>query len=396
MKFKTMKITSLLIITGSFLLPMATTAQEGENLVDNGGFESTSGKAKKLGQIDMATGWKSPTGVRADFFLGDSKVADIATPENYYGKEDPKEGENYAGIMAYSYNNKMPRSYITAKLKTPLKKDVTYCVSFWISLSEASKYSCNQIGANLSKREFGTDQKIPIIEEAQIIHPDNKVFNATYGWERICGTFKAEGGEKFITIGNFTNNDDTKYESNKKPKNSTIKNQVIGAYYYVDDVSVIMLDEGESCNCYTDDKAEEETSMIYMKQVIDNDKMSPKERIERQGVYFAFGKTTLTTQAQRSLDLIAQVMKENPTMSVTISGHSNEEEIKLAEKKAYLANLDAQRVDAVIDYLKSKGVNVTRIKKENKGSSEDSPEITSSDDDELKLAKNRRVNFTVN
>lgn len=395
MKFKTMKIASLFLIAGALILPLASSAQNGDNLVDNGGFESNSGKAKKLGQIDLATGWNSPTPVRADYFIGDSKVAEIGAPTNLYGKEDAKEGENYAGIMAYSYNDKLPRSYMTAKLKTPLKKDVTYCVSFWVSLSEASKYACNQIGANLNKKEFTTPNKVPIIDKAHIQHPDNKVFNATFGWERVCGTYKAEGGEKYITIGNFTSNQDTKNEALKRPKDSKIP-QVIGAYYYIDDVIVTMLDEGQDCGCYTDDKAAEETSVIYMKQVVDNEKMTPKERIERQGVYFGFGKAVLTKQAQSSLDLIAKVMKENPGLTVTISGHCNETEIKMAEKKPQMADLDTERVNAVIDYLKSKGVNLNQVKKETKGSSEDNPEINSADDDELKMAKNRRVKFTVN
>lgn len=393
MKFKTMKFKSLLFIAGSFIIGSSAIAQD--NLVDNGGFESTTGKAKKLGQIDMATGWKSPTGVRADFYVGDGKVPEIGAPDNFYGKEDPKEGENYAGIMAYSYNNKLPRSYVSAKLTTALKKDVYYCVSFWVSLSEASKYACNQIGANLSKKEFGTDQKVPLIDKAQILHPDNKVFNATFGWVRVCGSFKAEGGEKFITIGNFYSNEDTKYEALKKPKDSKI-NQVIGAYYYIDDVVVTMLDEGQDCNCYTDDKAKEETSMIYVKHVIDNEKMKPNERIERQGVYFAFGKDHLTTQAHKSLDLIVKVLKENPAITITINGHSDVKEEEMAAKKPVFDNMDQKRVDAVLAYFKSKGIDTSRIKVVVSGSGESNPEIHDTDDEELKLAKNRRVTFKVN
>lgn len=393
MKFKTMKIKSLLTVAGSLVLSLSAMSQD--NLVDNGGFESTTGKAKKLGQIDMATGWKSPTGVRADFFVGDGKVPEIGTPENAYGKEDPKEGENYAGIMAYSYNNKLPRSYVSAKLTTALKKDVYYCVSFWVSLSETSKYASNQIGANISKKEFGTDQKTPLIDKAQVLHPDNKVFNATYGWERVCATFKAEGGEKYITIGNFSSNEDTKYEAIKKAKDSKLT-QIVGAYYYIDDIVVTMLDEDQSCDCYTDDKAKEETSMIYMKQVIDNEKMSPKDRIERQGVYFAFGKATLTTQAQKSLDLIAKVLKENAALTVTLYGHADVKEEEMAEKKPAFNQMDQKRIDAVVEYLKSKGISASRIKSEAKGSTEANPEIVDSDQEELKFAKNRRVTIKVN
>lgn len=395
MKSTNMKLKQLFAMSALIGLPMVTVAQSKENLIDNGGFESLASKPKKLGQIDLATGWKSPTGVRADLFTGGSKVHQIATPENQYGKETPKEGDNYVGIMAYSYANKLPRSYVSTKLKTALKKDVRYCVSFYVSLSESSKYSANQLGANISKKEFGTDQKVHLIDQTQILHPDNKVFNATYNWERVCGTFKAEGGEKFITIGNFTKDENTKYETNKKPKDSKIT-QIIGAYYYIDDVVVTMLDSGDDCNCYDVDKdVNEQSTTIYMKQVADNEKMSPKDRIEKQEIYFAFGKTTFTPQATAALDIIVKVMKENPSMNLLVSGNNNEEEDKLAEKKDYYADMDTKRNQVVKEYLISKGIDASRLKSESKGSSNPSSDVKESDDDDLKLAKNRRVTFTV-
>jgi outer membrane protein OmpA-like peptidoglycan-associated protein len=395
MKPNSMKLKQLAL--GALIgLPLIASAQKGDNLIDNGGFESNAGKPKKLGQIDLATGWKSPTGARADYFLSDSKVPDVAAPDNAYGKETPKEGENYAGIFAFSYGNKLPRTYITAKLKTPLKKDVTYCISFYVSLSEASKYSCNQIGANISKKEFGTDQKVHLIDQTQIQHPDNKVFNATYNWEKVCGSYKAEGGEKFLTIGNFTSDQDTKYEVNKKPKDSKIT-QVIGAYYYIDDVVVTMLDKDEDCKCYDADKDKNELSTtVYMKQVADNDKMSTKDRIEKQEIYFGFGKTFLTVQAKAALDIVAKVLTENPNMTITVMGHNNEEEDKLAEKKDFYADMDTKRNQVVKEYLQSKGIAASRLKSESKGSEVPSPEIKEGDDDDLKLAKGRRVVFRVN
>ena len=90
MKPNSMKLRQLVALSALIGLPLIASAQKGDNLVDNGGFESNAGKPKKLGQIDLATGWKSPTGARADYFLGDSKIPDIGTPENAYGKENEK------------------------------------------------------------------------------------------------------------------------------------------------------------------------------------------------------------------------------------------------------------------------------------------------------------------
>lgn len=235
-----------------------------------------------------------------------------------------------------------------------------------------------------------------LIDQTQIQHPDNKVFNATYNWEKVCASYKAEGGEKFLTIGNFTSDQDTKYETNKKPKDSKI-NQIVAAYYYIDDVVVTMLDKDEDCKCYDADKDKNELSTtVYMKQVADNDKMSTKERIEKQEIYFAFGKTFLTPQAKAALDIVAKVLTENPTMTITVIGHNNEEEDKLAEKKDFYADMDTKRNQVVKEYLISKGINASRLKSESKGSENPSPEIKETDDDDLKLAKGRRVIFKVN
>lgn len=395
MKSTSMKLKQGLLFAALLGVPAMASAQNSENLVDNGGFESVGGKIKKTGQIDLATGWKSPTGARADLFLSDSKIPEVGAPKNVYGDEAPKEGENYAGFVAYSYGDKMARTYVMAKLKTPLKKDVKYCVSFYVSLAEASKYSSNQIGMNISKKEFGTDAKSSIIDETQILHPKNKIVNAMYGWELICGTFVAEGGEKYITIGNFTSNENTKNERNKKVDDFK-GTQVVAAYYFVDDISVKVIGEGETCDCGVEDDASDVSTTIYQKSIVVNDKMSPKQKIEAQGLYFAFGKDKLTQQGMAALDLVATEMKANPSLSITLNGHSDPKEDEMAEKKPIYAEMDKKRVAAVKAYLVSKGVEESRITGSPKGNTVSNPEINEQDEDDLKMAKNRRVQIVVN
>lgn len=390
-----MKIKQGLLFAALLGLPAILSAQNNENLVDNGGFESSTGKAKKLGQIDMATGWKSPTGARADLFLSDSKMPEIGVPNNLYGKEEPQEGENYAGIVTYSFGDKVPRSYVMAKFKTPLKKDVKYCVSFYVSLAEWSKYASNQIGANISKKEFGTDAKSAIIDKTQILHPENKVFNALYGWEKVCGTYTAEGGEKYITIGNFTSNEDTKKENNKKPADMKSGSQIIAAYYYIDNVTVTLVTEDQPCDC-GGEATTDVSATIYQKSIVLTDRMTPKQKIEAQGLYFAFGKDRLTQQAMAALDVVVAEMKANGGLTITLTGHSDPAEEELAVKKPYYAEMDKKRVAAVTAYLVEKGIAASRIKGASKGSTEANPEIMATDEEDLKMAKNRRVGITVN
>ena len=393
MKLSIKSISSILTFSSIGLMSFIVKAQN-ENLVQNGSFESLEGKLKSIGCIENAVGWTSPTGVRADVFTP-SKTLDINVPENIYGKEEAKDGTNYAGIVAFSYGDAIPRSYLMTKLTTPLKKGAKYCVKFNLSLAETSKYASNQIGVNFAAKPFGTDAKTAIIDKTQVLDFKNKIFSGLYNWEQVCATYIAEGGEKFLTIGNFTSNENTKNEKNKKdPK---MKNaQVTAAYYYIDDVSVIMLVEDVVCDCeggQSDDSNYSNT--IYQKVINSNDKMSAKEKIELNTEYFGFGKSNLIPSSLVSLDLISILMIENPNLKLEIFGHSDEMEDKLSKEKPQFVEIANRRVNEVMKYLISKGVSESRLIGSTVGISEPNSEISEGDDDDLKLAKNRRVSFKV-
>ena len=105
-----------------------------------------------------------------------------------YGKEHPKDGDNYAGILLYSYNNKTPRTYVQSPLKIALTGGLDYCVKFHISLSDLSKYAVNNIGAHLGVDPLMLDAKGDIIfnnkkEFSNVVKDaSNKVYNNRYNW----------------------------------------------------------------------------------------------------------------------------------------------------------------------------------------------------------------------
>ncbi|MBL1280197.1 MAG: OmpA family protein [Fluviicola sp.] len=368
---------------------------EAQNLVSNGSFEAVGKKPKRLGSIESATGWVSPTGVRADLFTS-SKMPDIDVPMNIYGKEVGKDGGNYAGFVGFSYGNKLPRSYVMTKLDAPLKKGMRYCVKFYVSLAEASKYASNNIGAKLSKKPFGTDGKVSIIEDASVLHfnNDQKIFTGRYNWTEVCGQFEAKGGEKFITIGNFESNDDTKSTRMKKDPRVKTK-QIIAAYYYLDDIQVKLLNEGDMCDCLADEGNDSYSTLIYQKVVTTNEDMTSKEKIEIQQVFFAFGKTKLTSEGKTSLDFIAKELEANPEAKLQIQGHNNSMEDSVGVDNDYYADMDNKRVGAVMKYLMAKGIPESRMIPSTKGSEMKNEETDAEDDAELVMAKNRRVTFKI-
>lgn len=379
-----------------FVLGLSTfSAFAQENLVPNGSFEATEGKIKKIGAISSATGWSSPTAVQADLFIP-GKVMEINVPDNMYGKEDAKEGSNYAGIVAFSVGNKVPRSYLMTKLSTPLKKGMRYCVKFSLSLADGSKYASNQIGVNFSKKQFGTEDKAIIKDVAHVLHANNdtKKINQMYNWDQVCGIYEATGGEKFITIGNFYPDANTSSETNRKNKDLKI-NQIVAAYYYIDDVSVELLGKNDKCDCQIEVDQDNYSTTVYQKAVNLNDKMTPAQKIEKQQLFFAFGKTTVTPTGKEALDFVIKTLKENPTMKLEILGHSDPEEDKVGKEKGQYAEMSTKRVDAIQAYFIEKGIPEARLIASPQGSELPNEEISTADEDDLKQAKNRRVTFKV-
>lgn len=396
MKLSTSNMKSLIATAIFGLVSVCSFGQdEGQNIVPNGSFESVGKNPKRLGSIENATGWVSPTGVRADLFV-DTKIADIDVPTNIYGKEVAKEGENYAGIVGFSYGDKLKRSYLMIKLDSPLKKGMRYCVKFNTSLAEASKYASNNMGMLFSKKAYGTDAKLPIIEDASLLHfnNDQKIFNARFNWTEIGGTFVASGGEKFLTIGNFYSNADTKSERVKK--DSRVKTKIIAAaYYYIDDVSVVLLGDDEKCDCVETEEGDDFSSMIYQRVYSTDEGMTSKEKIEVQQVFFGFGKSKLSAQAKVALDGIVAELKANPASKLQIMGHSNVMEDSVGVDNDYYAGMDMKRVGSVMKYLMSNGIDEGRMIPAAKGNAVKNEDITMEDNDELKMAKNRRVTFKV-
>jgi outer membrane protein OmpA-like peptidoglycan-associated protein len=366
-------------------------AQDGFNMVDNGSFETLTGKGpKKLGGVETATNWMSATGAKADLFVKGNKIPEIDGANNIYGGETAQEGANFAGIMVFSQGNKLPRTYLTQTMTSTMKKGETYCVKFYVSLGDNSKFATNNIAAHFGKKDMTVSDKKSLIDKPHVLDINNKVFSGKFSWEKVCGTYTAQGGEKFITIGNFSMTEETKMEkikqdaANKSP-------QIGGAYYFIDNISVQLMEEEERCDCGSNNYEEIGSSLIYSKSDVIKDNMSLDEKLKLSTVYFGFGRDMVTGAATKDLDRIVQLMKDNPTAKIRVVAHTDIEETKVAEKRIEYKGVGMRRANSVIKYLIDKGVEESRLISTDKG--DRAPAPSDSDNEELNQAKNRRVEF---
>jgi len=108
--------------------------------------------------------------------------------------------------------------------------------------------------------------------------------------------------------------------------------------------------------------------------------------VRLKNIYFDFDKTSLKSQSFVELNKVVEFLKQNPTVEIEISGHTDNK-----GSDDYNLNLSQGRSQAVVDYLISQGIDGGRLAAHGYG---ETKPIDTNDTDEGR-ANNRRVEFTV-
>jgi hypothetical protein len=166
-----------------------------------------------------------------DIFCGTSYV-----PQSGAGYQYARTGIAYVGLGVYtkhvSPNHINRREYVGGELSDTLKQGHEYCVSFYVSVAEELKYVVDGIGLYLSVDsavDYTINTNLSFVP--QISNPAGNIIYDTLNWVQISGTYIANGGEKYLTIGNFKDDANTAIDSTSA--------SLIESYFFIDDVSVI-------------------------------------------------------------------------------------------------------------------------------------------------------------
>lgn len=109
-----------------------------------------------------------------------------------------------------------------------------------------------------------------------------------------------------------------------------------------------------------------------------------KETLEN--IFFDTGSARLRSESDIELKKLTEMLKRNPKLTVEISGHTDD----VGNDKANL-ELSNRRADAVVDYLKGKGISAERLVA--KGYGETQPKVKNDTDANRQL--NRRIELKV-
>ena len=117
-------------------------------------------------------------------------------------------------------------------------------------------------------------------------------------------------------------------------------------------------------------------------------KKEVKEAVEQaaKNIYFATGSAKLLTKSYGPLNTVVKMLKDNPDYQVSIEGNSDN-----TGTAARNQTLSEERAASVAAYLKSKGIDESRIT--SKGNGQDNP--IASNKTAAGRAKNRRVELKI-
>lgn len=230
----------ILYILLSFFTSLSLFAQV--NLVPNGDFETTITPLCPVGIIDVAPPWQNPSWGSPNYMNGCTTTQpDYSVPQNMFGFQYAHSGTGYVyfGTIVNSIYYPNHREYIQVQLSDSLKYNKTYFVKFYISLADSANYAIDRAGLYFSDtaiyKSIAGDHGPFSNFTPQIENPAGNFISDKINWTVISGIYTANGGEQWITIGNFY--DDANTDTVYLPDGSITQLKESG--FYIDDVSVI-------------------------------------------------------------------------------------------------------------------------------------------------------------
>ncbi len=204
---------------------------QGQNLAPNPSFEDFTNCPIGYGQGGPlpCTPWQSATAGTADYLHVCANPGTVGVPTNNFGFQNARTGQAYVGgysrFVAFEY-----REYVMAPLVQPLVAGTNYYVAFYVSLAD-NTCGIETMGALFTPSPPVGAGFLPLTNYTPQIEYSTGFLSDKQEWMLVEGCFFAEGGEQYITIGNFHSDAETVVDPSCMPFVNSV-------YYYIDDVQV--------------------------------------------------------------------------------------------------------------------------------------------------------------
>jgi len=379
-----------LLGTSAFSQGLSVADTSRVNLVFNGSFEEYRFCPKRVDAVGVlinVDGWYQPTKGSADYY-NTCGSRECGVPKNKLGEQLPHDGDGYCGI--YCSKNDY-REYLQTRLRRKLRAGDSIRLTFFVSLSEQSTGAVATLGGLFTKEDiYDTVRSILLHKEyetlsddifqviattytPQVMNPPDVPLTDTRNWQCVTGIFVADGGEQYITLGNFNTAERSGYV-----EPDSLAQLLPGSYYYIDDVFV------ECLNCEPPIADDLNVDSNYLTQ--EQPTFSVGSTFVLKDIFFEFDKSTILQQSFFELMRLITLLNTYPDMQIEVGGHTDSK-----GSDSYNQRLSESRAKAVADYLISKGISERRLQYRGYGKSKP---IDTNETEEGR-ARNRRVEFII-
>ncbi len=412
-------------------------AQDDTNLVVNHSFEEHNGCPQNMFsegnslKLDELNNWYLASRGTTDYFQSCSDPGMCGVPENMWGYQHARTGNSYIGINTTGggISSKNYREYAQSELKDTLTRGQKYYAEFYVSLAEISSYSTNTLGIHVSREKiqghrlnvigYDTRKKAerrlkrqqfyrmlafnfrrdtfyrleylaiePVVPQMKM----NEFIADTINWVKVSGTFVAEGGEKYLTIGSFEktrkrkkhgrNRNKVRLRSNfvtrKHGRNIFLTRLSKSAYYYVDDVLLKPVYDEPDSALTVDDPVENPHDLESI--------LIADGHFTLKNLHFDTDKYIIREESYSHLDSLVAFLQKHPEIKIEIAGHTDN-----AGTVQHNLELSLNRALAVKTYLVDHEIDATRLQA--KGYGQMHPIVPNDSEEHRQL--NRRVEIVI-
>lgn len=382
-----MRFTYLTVVIVCYLIPNYVFAQT-IGIIQNSGFESARCCPDGYSQFHCTNNWTRPTKGTSDYYSGCENrfySPEAKVPDNFFGSQDAYEGIAYAGIFTY-YNDSY-REYIQIELDEPMTKNQRYGFAIQVSLADKAGLAIKQLGVSFSDtlvRQMDLFFTLRLPHET-LQNKDNTFLDDKENWTELYLDYTAKGGEKFVIIGNFLDNNETDTLTANTATTTAMNEST--SYYYLDNVCLSPWKDDNTCDCFNNGEPPiVETEFIPIETIIKEKPPKIGDKFVLKNIYFETAKATLLSTSNQSLDSLYHLLIKYPTMEIKISGHTDSE-----GSHKYNLVLSESRALAVYSYLVERGIASDRLEFEGYGKMQPIATNTTKEGRQL----NRRVEFEV-
>ncbi len=379
-----MKLNFLLFLF--FLVPLLSSAQH-MNLVPNHSFEGLFNlpvrpNPKNSFEFEPTSGYKPFQKNTKYWFAGSKTTPDLRITHNenysecrrrYPICDKARTGTMMVGIITHLKNTNTDsyREYVQIKLGKILHPGKMAYVEFWAVKERQARLVSNNLGVYFSLKKVEEDTE-EVINKVPQINSDSIINKDSYGWVKIVDSFIPDKPYRFMTIGNFFDNEHTSIATSEDFYGSPYTPPY--AYYLIDDIRVWQKGRVE------------ENKPPKPQLVFDTNTITSNQAVRLQNIHFQLDRATLEPSSYTELNKLYQFLQEHPKVKIAIHGHTDNQ-----ANDAYNLKLSMARANAVFNFLKAKGIVEERMGF--KGFGEQRPIDTNDTLDGR--ANNRRVEFIV-